>query len=113
MAPPSTTHRQQQALTAPTKGSPDSAPMSAPPSSMGCSLGAGGMSVVILPAEVRDQLFALQIAQRVLQLHQLNEQIVLGVQARRVHRALVVEREPLLNAAHARPLRQIQEQRGI
>ena len=39
--------------------------------------------VVVLGAEVGDQLFAAQVAQRVLELHELDEQIVLGVQPRR------------------------------
>src|SRR5690349_10040673 len=39
--------------------------------------------VVVLGAEVRDQLLAAQVAERVLQLHQLDEQVVLRVQAGR------------------------------
>src|SRR5580765_28264 len=69
--------------------------------------------VVVLTAEVRDELFALEVAQRVLQLHQLNEQVVLRIEAGRVHRRLEVEREPLLDAAHAGALREIEEQRDI
>ncbi len=53
------------------------------------------------------------IAQRVLQLHQLNEQVVLRIQPWRGHRALEIERQPLLNAAHPGALRQIQEQRHV
>jgi hypothetical protein len=33
---------------------------------------------------VRDEIFALEIPQRVLQLHQLDEQIVLGIDVRGV-----------------------------
>src|SRR5262249_51556165 len=44
--------------------------------------------VVVLGAEVRDQLFAAQVAERVLQLHELDEQVVLRVQAGRGLRAL-------------------------
>src|SRR5206468_3073675 len=51
--------------------------------------------VVVLGAKVGDELFAAQVAQRVLELHQLNEQVVLGIQPRRGHRALEEERQPL------------------
>src|SRR2546425_142176 len=64
-------------------------------------------------AEVGDELFALQVAERILQLHQLNEQIVLRVQAWRVNRALEIERQPLLDAVHAGALGEIQEQGHI
>src|SRR2546429_9398792 len=43
------------------------------------------ISVVVFGAEVGDQVFAHHPAQRVLQLHQLNEQIVLGIELRRAH----------------------------
>src|SRR5688572_17892256 len=39
----------------------------------------GDSSVIVLGAEVRDQLVALGVAQRVLQLHELDEQVVLGI----------------------------------
>src|ERR1700748_3100749 len=91
-------------------GSADSTPMTTPPISAGWR---NGELVVVLTAKMRDELFAFQIPQRVLQLHQLNEQVVLRIQARRVNRALEVERQPLLNARHARPLRQIHEQRDV
>src|SRR5215813_7136324 len=51
--------------------------------------------------------------QRVFHLHQLDEQIVLRIQAGRRHRALEVERQPLLDPRHARALRQVHEQRQI
>ena len=41
-------------------------------------------SVVVFPPEVRDELLAQHVAQRVLQLHQLDEQVVLRVQPGRV-----------------------------
>ena len=44
--------------------------------------GPAGASVVVLEPEVRDQLLAAQVAQRVLQLHQLDEEVVLRVEAR-------------------------------
>ncbi len=36
--------------------------------------------VVILQAQMRDHFLALQVAQRVLQLHRLNEQVVLWIE---------------------------------
>src|SRR5580700_260893 len=57
--------------------------------------------VVVLQPQMRDQFFALQMAQGVLQLHQLNEQIVLGIQARRSHWRLEVEAQPFLDAETA------------
>src|SRR5687768_7128026 len=53
------------------------------------------------------------MAKRVLQLHQLNEEIVLGIQPRRVHRALEIKREPLLNTRHARTLCEIEEESRV
>src|SRR3954452_1851696 len=95
---------QQQALPAWMSGSADSTPITSPPIRAGCTY---GELVVVLPAEVGDQFLTLQIAKGVLQLHQLNEQVVLRVQARRVDRALEVERQPLLDPVHAGALRQI------
>src|SRR3981081_2351036 len=91
-------------------GSADSTPMTTPAGSAG---GVYGELVVVLAAKVRDELLALKVPQSVLQLHQLNEQIVLGVDLRRVHRRLEVEREPLLDALHLGPLRQIEEERDV
>ena len=47
--------------------------------------------VVVFESEMRDHLFAAKVAERVLQLHQLDEQIVLRIQARRRLRRLEVE----------------------
>jgi len=58
-----------------------------------------GASVVVFRAEVGDQVLASQPAQRILQLHQLDEQIVLGIELRRAHRRLEIEAQPLLDAA--------------
>src|SRR5476649_1154275 len=110
MTPPLTTHRQQQALPIEMIGSADSTPMTTPPMSAGWT---NGFLVVVLTSKMRDELFALEIAQRVLELHQLDEQIVLRVHLGRVHRRLVVERQPLLDAVHLRPLREIQEERRV
>ena len=61
------------------------------------------LAFVVLAAEVGDLLLAHHPAQRVLQLGLLDEQVVLGVQAGGHHRGLVVEAQPLLDAA--RPAR--------
>src|SRR5690349_17898696 len=104
------THRQQQTLPRDRTGSADSTPITSPPMSAGCPSGA---LVVVLTAKVRNELFALEIPQRVLQLHQLNEQVVLGIEAGRVHRALEVERQPLLDAVHTGALGEVEEQRDV
>src|SRR5439155_15285680 len=108
--PPLTTQKQQQRLPRLTSGSADNTPMTSPPTSAGCSW--SGL-VVVLTAQVGDQLLALQVAQRVLQLHQLNEQIVLGVQTGGVNRTLEVEGQPLLDAVHAGAPRQVEKERDI
>jgi hypothetical protein len=66
--------------------------------------------VVIFLSQVRDQIFAHHPAKCVLQLNRLYEQIMLGIQAWRSHRRFEVKAEPFLNLAHARALRQIEEQ---
>src|SRR5688572_12927163 len=108
--PPPMIHRQQQ-LQSCTIGSADNTPMKRPPSRNG--IFGYALSVVVLAAEVRDQLLAAHETQRVLQLHQLNEQIVLRVDLRGVHRRLEVEGEPLLDAGHSSPLRKVEEESGI
>src|SRR6266436_2817235 len=55
-------------------------------------------SVVVFQTQMRNQLFALQVPEGVLQLHQLDEQIVFGVESRCRHWRLEVEAQPLLNA---------------
>ncbi len=62
---------------------------------------------------MRDQVLALHPPQRVLELHQLDEDVVLGIEPGRGHRRLEVEAEPLLDAAHAGALRQIEEQHEV
>src|SRR6185437_16177566 len=51
--------------------------------------------------------------ERVLHLRLLDEKIVLGLQARRRHRALVEERQPFLDSLHSGPLSEVAEQRDI
>src|SRR5437588_4428267 len=53
------------------------------------------------------------MAQGVLELHQLDEDVVFGIETGRGHRRLEVEREPLLHAAHAGALRQIEKEREV
>jgi len=55
-------------------------------------------SIVILEAKVRDQIYAHNVAQRVLELHRLDEQIVFRIQPRSRLWRLQVEAQPLLNS---------------
>src|ERR1022692_3917828 len=79
-------------------------------------LKADSFLVVILQPQVRDHLFALEMAQRVLQLHGLDEQVMLGIQSGRRHRRFEVEAQPLLDADTAqlrRTLCQVEEEHQI
>src|SRR5262249_17038281 len=69
--------------------------------------------IVILLSQVRDQVLSLHPTQCVLELHELDEDIVLGIQARRRHRTLEVEGKPLLHPPHAGALRQVEEQHQV
>src|SRR5438046_7845356 len=62
---------------------------------------------------MRDELFTFHIPEGVLQLHQLNEEIVFGVELWRVHGTLEVKGEPFLDAVHAGPFGEIEEKRQI
>src|SRR5665213_497534 len=64
---------------------------------------------VVFQPKVRDQILAHDVAQRVLQLHRLDKQIVLRINARRGIRRLEVEAEPLLNAEPAQAWRACSE----
>src|SRR4051812_36963536 len=97
-------HKQQQLPTL-TNGSADRMPMNSPPNRTGCiyshrTPGVGWQIlttdsrsplVVVLASEMGDQFLAHHVAQRVLQLHQLDEQVVLRIDLRGMHRRLVVE----------------------
>ena len=48
-------------------------------------------SVVILQSQVSDEFFPFKIAKCIFQLHQLDEQIMLGVDFRSTHRAFKIE----------------------
>src|SRR4029434_4539269 len=50
--------------------------------------------LVILDPQVRNLLFTPQVAQGVLQLGELNEEVVLGIEEGSTHRALEVEGQP-------------------
>src|SRR5215468_5228803 len=65
---------------------------------------------------MRDERLTPQVTQRVLQLHQLNEQIVLRIQPRSRHGRLQVEAQPLLYAQPPQlvtALCQIEEQHQV
>src|ERR1035438_7889666 len=55
-------------------------------------------SVVILQSQVCNQVLAHDVAQRVLQLHRLDEQVVLWIQSIGSLRRLEIEAQPLLYA---------------
>src|SRR5712692_3317482 len=72
--------------------------------------------VIIFESQVGDELFAAQVAQRVLELHQLDEQVVFRVEGRCAHGAFEIEGEPFLDdlARHlAAALRQVHEQNQV
>src|SRR6266852_1548652 len=60
-----------------------------------------------------DQILATHPAQRVLELHELNENVVLGIDLGRMHRRLEVERQPFLDSAHAGAMRQVEKQHEV
>src|SRR5437899_7718192 len=61
--------------------------------------------VVVFQPEVRNQVLAAQVAQSILQLHELNKDVVFRIETRRRLGRFEVERKPFLNALHSRPLR--------
>src|SRR5690348_4780463 len=72
--------------------------------------------VVILESEMRDQLFIPQVAKRVLELHQLDEEIMFRIESRRGHGTFEVKAEPLLDTQALqlrRALRQVQKQNQV
>src|SRR4051812_34115446 len=91
-------------------GSADSTPTTAPPISAGWT---NRDSVVVLTTKMGDQFFTLQVSERVLELHQLDEQVVLRIQPGCMHRTLEVEGQPFLDPVHSRPLGQVHEQRDV
>src|SRR5579864_355299 len=69
--------------------------------------------VVIFLAQVSDQVLAHHPAKRVLELHGLDKQVMLGIEFRRAHGRFEIEAEPFLNAAHAGALGEIEEKNQI
>src|SRR3954466_5588679 len=67
----------------------------------------GSRSVVVFQSEVSNEVLTAHPPQRVLQFHQLDEDVVLGIQPGGCHGALEVERQPLLVTLHPGTLRQI------
>ena len=55
--------------------------------------------VVILQAQVGDELFAAQMAQGILQLHELGEEVMLRIEIGGTHGNQKIEREPFLDAS--------------
>src|SRR5271163_3357478 len=77
------------------------------------AINSAGSLIIVFEAEVGDQVFAAHPAQRVFELHQLDEDVVLGIDVRRVHWRLEVERQPFLDSAHAGAMRQVHEQHEV
>src|SRR4051812_43265556 len=78
--------------------------------------GSLALLVVVLQPKVSNQTFAHDVPQRVLQFHRLDEQIVLGIQARRGLRRLEIEAQPLLDAdipQRGRALGEIEKQAEV
>src|SRR5215467_16149880 len=67
---------------------------------VGCDNPVRGL-VVILETQVRDQRLSAQMAQCVLQLHELDEEIVLGIETGSRHGRLQVKAEPFLDSQAA------------
>src|SRR5579862_1807038 len=70
-------------------------------------------SVVILQPEVSDQILTAHPPKSILQLHELDKNVVLGIEAGRSHGSLEIERQPFLDAAHSAALRKVHEQNQI
>ncbi len=73
-------------------------------------------SIVVLQPQVGDQVCACDMTQRVLQLHRLDKQIVLGIKPRGRLRRLEIKAQPLLNADAAQfgsALGQVEEQHQV
>src|SRR5580698_2890334 len=58
-----------------------------------------GASIVVFQPQMRNQIRAHDVPQRILQLHRLNKQIVLRIEPRRRLRRLQIKAQPLLNPA--------------
>src|SRR5687767_15853907 len=67
------------------------------------------VSIVVFETEVSDQVLATQMTERVLQFHELNENVVLRIEARGGLRRLEVEGQPFLDPFHSGPLGEVQK----
>src|SRR5580698_5526911 len=70
-------------------------------------------SLIVLVPDVVDDFLAHHPPHGVLELRLLHEEIVLGVEVRRRHRALEVEAQPLLRAVEAGALREVEQEREV
>src|ERR1051325_5510494 len=89
---------------------PGSRPHARPASSRPGLGGRGLLRLVVLQSQMGDRLLATQITKRVLELRLLDEQVVLRVERRRAHRALEVERQPLLDPGEPTAPCKVEEQ---
>src|SRR2546422_4907741 len=60
-----------------------------------------------------DKVFAHQPAEGVLQLHGLDEEVMLGIEVRRAHGRFEIEAEPFLNAVQAGALCEVEEKHQV
>ena len=60
-----------------------------------------------------DLFLTHEVAQGILELHQLNKEIVFRIKIFLVHGALKIERKPLLDAAHPHPLGEVHKEHQI
>src|SRR5260370_2817855 len=70
-------------------------------------------SIVILLSQVRNHILSHHPAKCVLELHQLNEEVMLGIEPGCAHRRFEIEAQPFLNSTHPCTLRKIEEQNEI
>ena len=66
--------------------------------------------IVVFKSEVRDEVFAFHVAEGVFELHELDEDVVFGIEAGGGHGAFEVEAEPLLDAAHTGALGEVHKE---
>ena len=69
--------------------------------------------VVVFESQVGDQILAAQMPERIFQFHELNENVVLGIQSGCSLRRFEVERKPLLYPFHPGPLSEIEKKSEI
>src|SRR5215204_167880 len=72
--------------------------------------GRRGALLVVVEAEVGDEVLTHKCPEGVLELYLLDEEVVLWVELGQGHRALEVEGEPLLDTAHPGPVREVHKE---